>query len=164
MMCLLAIKPNFRSCGSIRYIKTVLMHLYGQSMLGKASFSGKIDYCVIRADLHTFSARGTFAIINYCKIILYMNSIVGAYLFTLFTGNTGILAYLSGNGAFVKGFTSYVYHFGFRQYTDYFSGTDSRTFPTACTAFFNYFWNAILPIYIASNLHASTHVPKPRQP
>jgi len=78
------------------------MHLYGQSMLGKASFSGKIDYCVIRADLHTFSAGGTFMIIDYRKIILYMNGIVGTYLFTLFTGNTRILANLLGNRAFIE--------------------------------------------------------------
>jgi len=78
------------------------MHLYGQSMLGKASLSGKIDYCVIGTDLHTFSARGTFAIINYCKIILYMNSIVRTYFFALFTGNTRILTNLLGNCAFIE--------------------------------------------------------------
>ncbi len=100
-------------------------------MPGKASLSGEIDYCPIGTNLHTFPTGGAFIIINYCKIILHVDSIVWTYFFALFTGNTGILTNLLGNCALIERLASYMHHFGFRQYTDNFPGTNGCTFSTA---------------------------------
>src|SRR5574341_1541988 len=90
--------PHFMSCGGIWYVKTILVHLYSYGMLGKTPLPSKINDGMVGADLYTFPAGGTFIIINNCKIVLYMNGIVWTYLFTLFAGDTRILAYFFCNG------------------------------------------------------------------
>src|SRR3972149_1116738 len=144
MVSLLTINPYFMDCRSIRYVKTVLMHLYGYSMPGKASLSGKVDYCPIRTDLHTFSTGGTLIIINYCKIILHMNSIVWTYFFALFTGNTRILTNLLRNCTFIERLASYMHHLGFWHYTDKLPGANGSTLSAGSTALFNYPGEVIL--------------------
>src|SRR3989304_7206420 len=144
MVSLLTINPYFMDCRSIRYVKTVLMHLYGYSMPGKASLSGKVDYCPIWTDLHTFSTGGALIIINYCKIILHMNSIVWTYFFALFTGNTGILTNLLGNCALIERLASYMHHFRFWKYTDDLPGTNGCTFSTASATFLDHLGKSIL--------------------
>src|SRR3989339_644423 len=138
MVSLLTINPYFMDCRSIRYVKTVLMHLYGYSMPGKASLSGEIDYCPVWTNLHAFPAGGTLIIINYCKIILHMDSIVWTYFFALFTGNTRILTNLLRNSAFIERLASHVHHLGFRHYADKFPGANGSTLSTGSTALFNY--------------------------
>src|SRR3989304_5101072 len=144
MVCLLTTNPYFMNCGSIRYVKTTLMHLYGYSMPGKASLSGEIDYCPIWTNLHAFPARCAFVIINYCKVILHVDSIVWTYFFALFTGNTRILANLLRNSAFIERFASHMHHFGFRHYADKLPGANGSTLSAGSTALFNYLREAIL--------------------
>lgn len=80
-------------------------------MFCKTSFSGKIDYGMIGTNINTFSAGSTFMVINYCKVVLYVDGIVWAYLLTLFTSNTRILTNLFGDSTFIKRFATHMYHF-----------------------------------------------------
>src|SRR3990170_1687674 len=144
MVCLLTTNPYFMNCGSIRYVKTTLMHLYGYSMPGKASLSGEIDYCPIWTNLHAFPARCAFVIINYCKIILHVDSIVWTYFFALFTGNTRILTNLLRNSAFIERLAPDMHHFGFRQYADDLPGTNGSTLSTARATFLDHLRKPIL--------------------
>src|SRR3990172_8949826 len=114
-------------------------------MPGKASLSGEIDYCLVGTNFHTFPAGGAFVIINYCKIILHVDSIVWTYFFALFTGNTRILTNLLRNSAFIERLASYMHHFGFWQYTDDLPGTNGCTFSTARATFLDHLGKPILP-------------------
>ena len=80
-------------------------------MGGEASLSCKINYRAIRTHRNTLSTRGAFVVINRGKVVLHVNGVIRAVLFTQFAGNTGILAYLFGNGALIQGFASHVNHF-----------------------------------------------------
>src|SRR4030067_2986101 len=113
-------------------------------MPGKASLSGEIDYCPIWTNLHAFPARGAFVIINYCKIILYVDSIVWTYFFALFTGNTRILTNLLRNSAFIERLAPDMHHLRFRHYADKLPGAHGSTLSAGSTALFNYPGEAVL--------------------
>ena len=113
-------------------------------MPGKASLSGKVDYCPVRTNLDTFPTGGTFIIINYCKIILHVDSIVWTYFFALFTGNTRILANLLRNSALIERLAPDMHHLGFRHYADKLPGANGSTLSAGSTALFNYPGEAIL--------------------
>ena len=70
-----------------------------------------IDDGFVRTDLYALSTRCAFMIIDYGKVVLHMDSIVGAYLFALLTGNTGVLTDLFCNSAFIKRLATNMYHF-----------------------------------------------------
>src|SRR3989339_873926 len=113
-------------------------------MPGKASLSGEIDYCPVGTNFHTFSAGGTLIIINYCKIVLHVDSIVWTYFFALFTGNTGILANLLRNSAFIERLAPDMHHLRFRHYADKLPGANGSTLSAGSTALFNYPGEVIL--------------------
>ena len=113
-------------------------------MPGKASLSGEIDYCPVGTNFHTFSAGGTLIIINYCKIVLHVDSIVWTYFFALFTGNTRILTNLLRNSAFIERLAPDMHHFGFRHYADKLPGANGSTLSAGSTALFNYPGEVIL--------------------
>lgn len=65
---------------------------------------------MIWTNLNTFATGSALMVINYGKIVLYMDGIVWAYLLAPFAGDTRVLANLFRDSAFIKGFATHVHH------------------------------------------------------